>query len=68
MAKPCDHLHDLTTADFPPLRTPGACEECLKEGTRWVQLRECQTCGHVGCCDSSPASMRPGTSMRPAIP
>ena len=21
---------------------------------RWVHLRMCQTCGHVGCCDSSP--------------
>jgi len=45
---------DLAAADFPPPRTPGACEECLKEGTRWVELRECQACGHVGCCDSSP--------------
>ena len=54
MAKPCEHLQDLTVADFPPPRTPGACEECLKEGTRWVELRECQACGHVGCCDSSP--------------
>ena len=54
MAKPCEHLRDLTAADFPPPRTPGACEECLKECTRWVELRECQACGHVGCCDSSP--------------
>jgi CPA1 family monovalent cation:H+ antiporter len=54
MTKPCEHLHDLTAADFPPPQTPGACEECLKEGTRWVELRECQACGHVGCCDSSP--------------
>src|SRR5262249_46256644 len=54
MAKPCEHLYDLTAADFPPPRTPGACEECLKEGTHWVELRECQACGHVGCCDSSP--------------
>ncbi len=54
MAKPCEHLQDLTAADFPPPRTPGACEECLKEGMRWVELRECQACGHVGCCDSSP--------------
>ena len=53
MVKPCEHLEDLTAADFPPSRTPDACEECLKEGTRWVELRECQTCGHVGCCDSS---------------
>ena len=21
---------------------------------RWVHLRMCQQCGHVGCCDSSP--------------
>ena len=54
MAKACEHLQDLTAADFPAPRTPGACEECLKEGTRWVELRECQACGHVGCCDSSP--------------
>jgi hypothetical protein len=31
MAKPCEHLQDLAAADFPPPRTPGACEECLKE-------------------------------------
>ncbi len=29
------------------------CEECLKTGDRWVQLRECLSCGHIGCCDSS---------------
>ena len=23
-------------------------------GGRWVHLRLCMTCGHVGCCDSSP--------------
>lgn len=35
--------------------TPSArgCEECLKSGDRWVHLRMCLTCGHVGCCDSS---------------
>jgi len=54
MAKPCEHLRDLIPADFPLPRTPDACEECLKEGTRWVELRECRACGHVGCCDSSP--------------
>jgi hypothetical protein len=30
------------------------CEECLQLGTPWVHLRLCLTCGHVGCCDSSP--------------
>lgn len=29
------------------------CEECLKMGDRWVHLRMCLSCGHVGCCDSS---------------
>ncbi len=35
-------------------RTPDGCEECLAGGTWWVHLRLCRTCGHVGCCDSSP--------------
>jgi uncharacterized UBP type Zn finger protein len=30
------------------------CEDCLKMGGQWVHLRLCMTCGHVGCCDSSP--------------
>ena len=30
------------------------CEECEKEGSKWVALRMCLSCGHVGCCDSSP--------------
>jgi uncharacterized UBP type Zn finger protein len=53
MAASCKHLKGLTASDFPPPQTPGACEECLVEKTPWVALRECRTCGHVGCCDSS---------------
>ncbi|CAL9385016.1 hypothetical protein SUDANB21_01148 [Streptomyces sp. enrichment culture] len=36
--------------------TPRAagCEECLATRSSWVHLRVCLTCGHVGCCDSSP--------------
>jgi hypothetical protein len=34
-------------------RAPG-CEECMRLNTPWVHLRLCLTCGHVGCCDSSP--------------
>jgi CPA2 family monovalent cation:H+ antiporter-2 len=34
-------------------RTAG-CEECLRDGDRWVHLRVCMVCGHVGCCDNSP--------------
>jgi hypothetical protein len=35
-------------------RTPVGCEECLRLATTWVHLRLGLTCGHVGCCDSSP--------------
>jgi uncharacterized UBP type Zn finger protein len=34
--------------------TGDGCVECLKTGGKWVHLRTCLTCGHVGCCDSSP--------------
>jgi len=30
------------------------CDECIKTGDSWVQLRTCQTCGGTHCCDSSP--------------
>ncbi len=29
------------------------CKECLQMGDTWVHLRECLTCGQVGCCDNS---------------
>jgi uncharacterized UBP type Zn finger protein len=42
-------------ASAPPAPGPAeACEDCLRIGGRWVHLRRCLTCGHVGCCDSSP--------------
>ena len=46
----CPHVAVLKPV---PARTLG-CEECLKTGSSWVHLRLCLTCGHVGCCDSSP--------------
>ena len=47
----CEHVSEIR--DVEP-RTPEGCEECLQTGSRWVHLRLCETCGHVGCCDSSP--------------
>jgi CPA1 family monovalent cation:H+ antiporter len=47
----CKHLRDAPK--IVRAKTPEGCEECLAEGTRWVHLRLCLTCGHVGCCDSS---------------
>ena len=51
MTAECTHLDQIH--DVQP-RTPKGCEECLKTGGTWVHLRLCLTCGHVGCCDSSP--------------
>jgi uncharacterized UBP type Zn finger protein len=48
----CGHLDDVRLIE-PPADIPG-CEECLRDGGRWVHLRMCQTCGHIGCCDNSP--------------
>lgn len=48
--KSCEHIAEIR--DVSP-NTQG-CEECLKTGGRWVHLRVCLTCGHVGCCDNSP--------------
>jgi uncharacterized UBP type Zn finger protein len=48
----CTHLSAVEVLE-PPADIAG-CEECLREGTRWVHLRMCQSCGHIGCCDNSP--------------
>jgi hypothetical protein len=45
----CTHAAQLV--EKPP--TSRGCEECLRLGDRWVHLRLCLSCGHVGCCDSS---------------
>jgi uncharacterized UBP type Zn finger protein len=50
MADTCTHV-DLV-ADVVP--SSAGCEDCLRIGGRWVHLRMCMTCGHVGCCDNSP--------------
>ncbi len=50
----CEHLGEACTVPAPV--TPAGCEECLQEGVEWVHLRLCMTCGHVGCCDSSPGT------------
>ena len=45
--------HRGAPAEVEP-NTPGECEDCIREGSQWVHLRVCLSCGHVGCCDSSP--------------
>ena len=50
MANACTHLDEARVFDT----DKDYCEECVKSGSRWVHLRMCLSCGHVGCCDSSP--------------
>ena len=50
MAEICTHLD--TVRDVTP--SSDGCEDCLRIGGRWVHLRMCMSCGHVGCCDDSP--------------
>ena len=45
----CSHLDQIHKVK----PNTNGCEECLKMGDRWVHLRLCLSCGHVGCCDSS---------------
>jgi hypothetical protein len=52
IAAACTHLDQVSITDLP--ETIPGCEDCLKIGGRWVHLRMCQSCGHIGCCDSSP--------------
>ena len=48
----CTHLDQIAVFDLPD--EIQGCEDCLKTGDRWVHLRMCQSCGYIGCCDSSP--------------
>ena len=66
MAANCMHTGQIRTVQ------PSAqgCEDCLRTGDRWVHLRMCQTCGHIGCCDSSPnrhATAHHGATGHPVV-
>ena len=46
----CEHVAGV---DVTMLGATEVCEDCVRLGDTWVQLRVCKTCGYVGCCDSS---------------
>lgn len=48
----CPHAIELPRPEPDPLSD--TCTECRTAGSHPVQLRLCLSCGHVGCCDSSP--------------
>ena len=47
----CEHLAAAPFSTEP--QHPDGCIDCEREGREPVHLRECLTCGYVGCCDSS---------------
>jgi Zn-finger in ubiquitin-hydrolases and other protein len=64
----CTRLEEVELLDLPD--EVAGCEECLANGGRWVHLRMCQTCGHIGCCDSSPgrhATAHNGATGHPIV-
>jgi CPA1 family monovalent cation:H+ antiporter len=56
----CSHSATLPVAGVVPHNEyAGGCQDCqemIAKGidTFWIHLRVCLSCGHVGCCDSSP--------------
>jgi uncharacterized UBP type Zn finger protein len=48
----CAHLDHVQVTELP--EAVDGCEDCLRSGGKWLHLRICLECGHVGCCDSSP--------------
>jgi uncharacterized UBP type Zn finger protein len=49
VAEACPHFDQIR--DVKP--SANGCEDCIKIGAAWNELRVCLTCGHVGCCDDS---------------
>ena len=48
----CTHLDEIRVTELPS--EIEGCEDCLEIGGRWLHLRMCEICGHIGCCDQSP--------------
>ena len=46
----CSHIGQIQNVKS----SSSGCEDCLRIGSTWINLRICLICGHVGCCDDSP--------------
>jgi hypothetical protein len=59
------------TAIDPNVTPSGSgCVECDQAAGWWLHLRRCAQCGHIGCCDTSPAQHareHAGTTGHPII-
>jgi uncharacterized UBP type Zn finger protein len=51
MRATCTHLESIEVTELPEVIA--GCEDCLAIGATWVHLRMCQSCGRIGCCNSS---------------
>ena len=50
MTVACPHITEIR-----PVPDGGdVCPACVAIDGRWINLRQCLSCGDVGCCDSSP--------------
>lgn len=64
----CTHLDHVQMTRLP--EEVAGCEDCLAMGGKWLHLRICLECGHVGCCDDSPnrhASAHAADTQHPII-
>ncbi len=52
MSTICSHTGSIKLTELPDVIE--GCADCLAIGGTWVHLRMCQSCGRIGCCDSSP--------------
>ena len=62
----CTHRDTIEVREVPD--EVAGCEECLAQGGRWVHLRMCQACGHIGCCDNSQGRHETGQPRAPRHP
>jgi hypothetical protein len=64
----CSHQDHIKLSRLP--ESVDGCMDCLAEGGKWLHLRICLECGHVGCCDDSPrrhATTHAGETAHPII-
>ena len=66
MSELCTHLDEVELHELPP--SVDGCEEYLRDGGKWLHLRICLTCGHVGGCDDSPTATRHDAHPALALP
>lgn len=53
-------MSEQTGIDTGAAPSGAGCADCERSGGWWFHLRRCAQCGHIGCCDSSPAQHASG--------